>query len=59
MKGLLTQIGIRVLGKADDIETMKYEMLKIQRLIHIVSENGEEMILPGMDEVDYIGTIYE
>ncbi len=59
MKGLLTQIVIRVLGKADDVETMKNEMMKIQHLLHVISEKGDEMSLPGMDEMDFIGTIYE
>lgn len=59
MKGLLAQITVRILGKADDIESMKNEMLEIQRLAHVISDNGEEMILPGMEEPDYIGTIYE
>ena len=38
---------------------MKNEMLEIQRLAHVVSDTGEEMILPGMEESDYVGTIYE
>lgn len=59
MKGLLAQITVRILGKADSIEQMKAEMLEIQRLVHVVSDVGEEMILPGMEESDYIGTIYE
>ncbi len=59
MKGLLAQITIRVLGKADSIETMKAEMLEIQRLAHVISDTGEEMILPGMEDLDYKGTIYE
>lgn len=59
MKGLLAQITVRILGKADDIETMKKEMLEIQRLAHVISNTGEEMILPGMEASDYMGTIYE
>lgn len=59
MKGLLAQITVRILGQADDIETMKNEMLEIQRLAHVISDTGEEMILPGMEESDYVGTIYE
>lgn len=59
MKGLLAQITVRILGKADDIETMKNEMLKIQKLAHVISDTGEEMILPGMEVSDYIGVIYE
>ena len=59
MKGLLAQITVRILGRADDIETMKNEMLAIQRLAHVISTEGEEMILPGLEESDYVGTIYE
>lgn len=59
MKGLLAQITIRVLGKADSIGEMKHEMLEVQRLAHVISEEGEEMILPGMEEADFVGTIYE
>lgn len=59
MRGLLAQITVRILGKADSIEKMKNEMLEIQRKVHVISETGEEMILPGMEESDYIGTIYE
>lgn len=59
MKGLLAQITVRVLGRADDIEAMKNEMLEIHRLAHVISDTGEEMILPGMEESDYVGTIYE
>jgi len=59
MKGRLAQITVRILGRADTIEIMKNEMLEIQKLAHVISETGEEMILPGMEESDYIGTVYE
>lgn len=59
MKGRLAQITVRILGRADDIESMKKEMLEIQRLAHVISDKGEEMILPGLEESDFIGTIYE
>lgn len=59
MKGLLAQITIRVLGKADNIEQMKEEMLEIQSLAHVISSEGEEMILPGMEKSDYEETVYE
>ena len=58
MKGRLAQITVRILGRADSIEDMKNEMLEIQRLAHVISTEGEEMILPGMEESDYVGTIY-
>ncbi len=59
MRGQLAQITVRVLGEADDINVMKNEMLEIQRLAHVISDTGEEMILPGMEELDYVGMIYE
>ena len=59
MKGRLAQITVRILGRADTIEDMKKEMLEIQRLAHVISETGEELILPGMEESDYGGTVYE
>lgn len=59
MKGRLAQITVRILGRADTIEKMKVEMLEIQRLAHVISDQGEEMILPGLDETDFVGTIYE
>ncbi len=58
MKGRLAQITVRILGRADSIESMKDEMLEIQRIAHVISETGEEMILPGLEESDFIGTIY-
>lgn len=58
MKGRLAQITVRILGQADTIEQMKNEMLEIQRLAHVISEDGEEMILPGLEESDFVGTIY-
>ena len=58
MKGRLAQITVRILGGADDVETMKNEMLEIQRLAHVVSDTGEEMILPGMEASDFSGTIH-
>ena len=59
MKGRLAQITIRILGRADTIEEMKKEMLQIQKLAHVISVDGEEMILPGLEESDFEGTIYE
>ncbi|MDO5702342.1 MAG: ATP-grasp domain-containing protein [Lachnospiraceae bacterium] len=59
MRGLLAQITIRVLGRADSVSGMKDEILKIQELARVISEDGEDMILPGMEESDFVGTIYE
>ncbi len=59
MKGLLAQITVRILGRANTIEEMMNEMLEIQRLIHVISDKGEEMTLPGLEESDFVGTVYE
>ncbi|MBQ9300550.1 MAG: ATP-grasp domain-containing protein [Clostridia bacterium] len=59
MKGRLAQITVRVLGSADTVERMKKEMLAIQRLVHVISETGEEMILPGLEEDDFNGSVYK
>ena len=59
MKGRLAQITVRVLGGADDIDTMKAEMKEIHRLAHVISDTGEEMILPGIEDSDYEGKLYE
>lgn len=59
MKGLLAQIILRVLGTADTIDELKEVMLKIQNTVKIISENDENMILSGMEEEDFIGTIME
>lgn len=57
MKGRLAQITVRILGRAATPEQMKAEMLKIQRLAHVISDRGEEMILPGLEESDFDGCI--
>ena len=54
MKGLLAQISLRVLGVSDSVETMQKTMLEIQKLIHIESDKGENMILPGIEETDFV-----
>lgn len=58
MKGRLAQITVRVLGRADSLTQMQNEMLEIQRLAHVISEQGEEMILPGLDERDFAGSVF-
>ena len=59
MRGLLAQITIRILGRADSIDDMREEMLKIQQLARVISDEGEDMILPGMEGSDYVGTVFE
>lgn len=59
MKGRLAQITVRILGKASSVAEMKTTMIKIQKLAHIISEDGEEMILHGLEETDFTGVVYE
>ncbi|MBR6159161.1 MAG: hypothetical protein IKQ40_02575, partial [Lachnospiraceae bacterium] len=59
MRGLLAQITIRILGRADSIDDMREEILKIQQLARVISDEGEDMILPGMEGSDYVGTVFE
>ena len=58
MKGRLAQITVRVLGVADTVTEMEARMLEIQRLAHVISDTGEEMILPGIEPSDFVGRIY-
>ena len=58
MKGLLAQITVRVLGKADSIDEMKQLIADINSTIRIISTEGEELQLPGIEESDYADCIY-
>ena len=57
MKGLLAQITLRVLGEADSCGEMYSSMLKIQDTVKIISDTGENLMLPGleMEDFDIIG----
>ena len=59
MKGRLAQITVRVLGQADSIEEMQESMLRCQTMIRVISQEGEDMILPGLERSDFEGNIYE
>ena len=58
MVGLLAQITVRILGKADSIEQMKSAMYAIHDTIQVISDKGENLVLPGMEDTDFEGTIY-
>lgn len=58
MVGLLAQITVRVLGKADSIEQMKKAMYTIHDTIQVISETGENLVLQGMEDADFEGTLY-
>ena len=38
---------------------MKEEMLLIQKLAHVISVDGEEMILPGLEDSDFDNNIFQ
>ena len=52
MRGLLAQISIRVFGMVEKKEQLYSTMHKIEKTIHIISENGEEMMLSGIEPED-------
>ena len=53
LRGRLAQITVRVLGRAETKEQMEREMLEIHRLAHIISDRGEDLLLPGLEESDF------
>ena len=57
MRGLLTQITVRVLGTVKKKEDVLPTMQKIGSLIHLIGENGEELLLPGIEYDDIEGVV--
>jgi len=57
MKGLLSQITIRILGTVDREEELYDIMHKIEQAIHIISAEGEELRLPGIASEDVKGYV--
>lgn len=57
MKGLLAQITVRVLGSVKRKEDLLPVMQKIDNTIHIVGEQGEELLLPGIEYCDIEGFV--
>lgn len=57
MRGLLTQITVRVLGSVDSKEQLLPTMQQIDNTIHIIGKNGEELKLPGIETKDIEGLI--
>lgn len=57
MRGLLSQITIRVLGSVDDKEHLLSVMQKINETIHLIGEDGRELLLPGIEYEDINGFI--
>ena len=57
MRGLLAQITVRVLGTVDSKERLFGAMHRIENAVHILSTEGEEMRLPGIEVNDMEGLI--
>lgn len=57
MRGLLAQITVRVLGSVPAKEDLLPTMQRIDNTVHIVGENGEELLLPGIEYSDIEGFV--
>lgn len=57
MRGLLTQITVRVLGSVKKKEDLLPVMQRIENTIHLIGENGEELSLPGIEYEDINGFV--
>lgn len=52
MKGLLSQITVRIFGASRSKENMGKDIETIQNMVHILSNSGEEIGLPGIEMTD-------
>lgn len=52
MKGLLTQIAVRVLGSVKEKNQLYPVMKKVHDTIGIVSDDGRDLLLPGIEQED-------
>ena len=57
MKGLLTQITVRVLGAVDTQEKLCATMQHIGETIHIKSTDNRQLLLPGIQQEDIEGMV--
>ena len=57
MRGLLAQITVRVLGSVSAKEDLLPVMKRIDNTIHIIGENGEQLLLPGVEYDDIEGFV--
>ena len=57
MRGLLAQITVRVLGSVPTKNDLLPTMQRIDNTIHIIGENGEELLLPGIEYSDIEGYV--
>ena len=56
-KGQLRQIALRVLGKTSDVSELRDVMLELQEAVKIVSPDGENLMLPGLETSDFANVI--
>lgn len=52
MRGLLAQISLRVFGTAESKEGLWRCIEQVQNTVHIISTEGEELVLPGFEQSD-------
>lgn len=57
MRGRLAQITIRILGSVDSKEQLLQVMNKIENTLHIISPEGKELMLPGIEKEDIEGYV--
>ncbi|MBR5083902.1 MAG: ATP-grasp domain-containing protein [Prevotella sp.] len=57
MRGLLAQIAVRVLGSVHEREQILPVMRRIHETIHLISEEGQDLLLPGIETEDIKGYI--
>lgn len=57
MRGLLAQITVRVLGSVENKEQLLPTMNKIENTLHILSTDGRELMLPGIEKEDIDGYV--
>lgn len=57
MRGLLAQITVRVLGSVASKENLLSTMQRIDDTIHIIGENGKQLLLPGIEYGDISGYV--
>ena len=57
MRGLLAQITVRVLGSVSDKNELLPVMRQINETIHIIGNDGEQLLLPGVEYGDIEGYV--
>ena len=57
MRGLLSQIVVRVIGTAPSLPAMKERMYRAYDSVSILSDQGVDMKLSGLDEEDFRGVV--